>query len=128
MKHYVGLGLAMLAGAVLGAAAVDRLHAQAKPLVYTVNEIAVTNEEGFVKDYLPLVRASIKKAGGKALVGTYKVVAIEGAAPKRVAIQSWASMDQVQAWRNGADYKNARKIGDKYASSFIGYAVEGLPQ
>ncbi len=42
MKQYFGLGLAMLAGAVLGAVAVTGLHAQAKPPVYLVTEIDVT--------------------------------------------------------------------------------------
>ena len=37
------------------------------------------------------------------------------------------SMDQVQAWRNGADYKDARKIGDKYAT-FRSFAVPAAGQ
>src|SRR5215470_17436219 len=32
-----------------------------------------------------------------------------------------------QAWRNGAEYKEARKIGDKYGK-FRAFAVDGLPQ
>ena len=126
MKQYFGLGLAMLAGTAIGAAAVTGLHAQAKPPVYTVNEIDVTNEAAFVKEYLPLVRASIVKSGGNAIVGTYKVIALEGTAPKRVAIQMWDSMEQAEAWHNSADYKAARAVGNKYGTSFHGYAVEGI--
>jgi len=56
------------------------------------------------------------------------VTALEGTAPKpRVAIQQWDSLENAQAWRNSADYKEARKIGDKYAT-FRAYVVEGLPQ
>jgi len=33
----------------------------------------------------------------------------------------------MNAWRNGADYKEARKIGDKYAT-YRSFAVEGAPQ
>ena len=51
----------------------------------------------------------------------------EGDPPKRVAIQLWENIDAVQAWRNSADYQEARKIGDKYAT-FHGYVVEGVPQ
>jgi len=91
-----------------------------------VNEIDVTNEAAFVKEYLPLVRARIVKSGGKAIVGTYKVIALEGTAPKRVAIQMWDSMEQAQAWHNSADYKAARAVGNKYGTSFHGYAVEGI--
>src|SRR5262249_15723020 len=43
MKQYLGLGLALLAGTAIGAAGVSVLHAQAKPPVYLVTEIDVTN-------------------------------------------------------------------------------------
>jgi heme-degrading monooxygenase HmoA len=36
-------------------------------------------------------------------------------------------MEQLQAWRNSAAFKEARKIGDKYAT-FRSFAIEGLPQ
>ena len=127
MNRYFTVGLAMLAGIGLGAAAVQGLHAQGKPPVYLVTEIDVTNVDAYVKGYAPLVAASIKKAGGKLLAASLKVSQIEGTSPKRVAIQVWDSLDQIQAWRNGADYKDARKIGDKYAT-FRSYAVEGMPQ
>ena len=127
MNRYFTVGLAMLAGIGLGAAAVQGLHAQGKPPVYLVTEIDVTNVDAYVKGYAPLVAASIKKAGGKLVAASLKVSQIEGTSPKRVAIQVWDSLDQIQAWRNGADYKDARKIGDKYAT-FRSYAVEGMPQ
>jgi heme-degrading monooxygenase HmoA len=53
------------------------------------------------------------------------VTAVEGDPPKRVVIQVWDSLEKMQAWRNGADYTAARKIGDKYAA-FRSYAVDGL--
>ncbi len=117
----------MLAGIAIGATAIQGLHAQAKPPVYLVTEIDVTNADAYVKEYAPLAQASIKKAGGKLLAASLKVSQIEGTAPKRVAIQVWDSLEQIQAWRNGADYKDARKIGDKYAT-FRSFALEGLPQ
>jgi uncharacterized protein (DUF1330 family) len=117
----------MLAGVGLGAAAVQGLHAQGKPPVYLVTEIDVTNVDAYVKEYAPLAQASIKKAGGRLLAASLKVSPIEGTPPKRVAIQVWDSLDQIQAWRNGDDYKNARKIGNQYAT-FRSFAVEGMPQ
>ena len=126
MKTRYVVALSLFTGFAIGGAAIQGLHAQAKPPVYTVNEIDVTNEAAFVKEYLPLVRASIVKSGGKPIAGSYKVISFEGAAPKRVAIQMWDSMEQAQAWHNSADYKAAREIGNKYAKSFRGYAVDGL--
>ncbi|MGH7865104.1 MAG: DUF1330 domain-containing protein [Candidatus Binataceae bacterium] len=70
----------------------------------------------------------IKKAGGRLLAAGQKVTAIEGQPPKaRVAVLVWDSMEKIQAWRNSAEYKEARKIGDKYAK-FRAFTVEGLPQ
>jgi hypothetical protein len=43
MKQYFGVGLGMLVGTLIGAAAVSGLHAQAKPPVYLITEIDVTD-------------------------------------------------------------------------------------
>jgi hypothetical protein len=44
-----------------------------------------------------------------------------------VAINQFESLDAVQMWRSSDQFKEARKIGDKYAK-FRAFAVEGLPQ
>jgi len=128
MKTRYTVTLAMLAGFGLGAVAVQGLHAQAKPPIYYVAEIDVTNIDAYTKEYAPLAQASIKAAGGRLLAAGQNVTAIEGAPPtKRVAIQVWDSMDKIQAWRNSAEYKKAREIGNKFAK-FRAFTVEGLPQ
>jgi uncharacterized protein (DUF1330 family) len=53
-------------------------------------------------------------------------VAIEGEPPKsRVAVHVWESIDKAQAGFTSDAYKEARKIGDKYAKFRI-IAVEGV--
>ena len=128
MKTHYTVALAMVAGFGLGAVAVQSLNAQAKAPVYTVTEIDVTNLDAYTKEYAPLAQELIKKSGGKILAAGQKVTTLEGAPPKpRVAIQQWDSLDAAKAWRNSAEYKEIRKIGDKYAI-FRAFAVEGLPQ
>jgi len=39
----------------------------------------------------------------------------------------WDNLEKAKAWRNRAEYKKAREIGDKYAK-FRAIAVEGTPQ
>jgi uncharacterized protein (DUF1330 family) len=131
MKQYFGLGLAMLAGTVIGAAAVSGLHAQAKPPVYLVTEIDVTNPEAYGKEFAPKAQATIKAAGGRFVAiggaggaGAKPVTAIAGTPPKRVVIQAWDSLEALNAWYKGADYQAALKIGEKYAT-FRRFAVEG---
>jgi len=128
MKTQYTVAFAIIAGFGLGAAAVESLHAQAKPPVYYIAEVDVTNQEGYMKEYVPKVQATIKASGGRILAAGGKVTPIEGAPPKpRVAVQMWDSVEKIQAWRNSKEYKENRKIGDKYAK-FRSYAVEGVSQ
>jgi uncharacterized protein (DUF1330 family) len=131
MKQYFGLGLAMLAGTAIGAAGVSALHAQAKPPVYLVTEIDVTNPEAYGKEFAPKAQASIKASGGKFVAiggaggaNAKPITSLVGTPPKRVAIQAWDSIDAIKAWYNGKEYQEALKIGEKYAT-FRRYIVEG---
>ncbi len=117
----------MLAGVAIGAFAVQGLHAQAKPPVYTVAEITVTNMDAYMKEYVPQVQTYNKTGGGKLLAASVKVTPLTGSAPQRVAINIWPSLDALQAARNSAEFKKIRAVGDKYAT-FHEYAVEGLAQ
>ena len=120
--------ITLLARIAIGATAVQSLHAQAKPPTYVITEIDISNLDGYLKDYSPLAQASIQAAGGRRLAAGQNIIAFEGAPPKtRVAIQQFDSIEAAQAWRNSGQYKEARKIGDKYAT-FRSFAVEGLPQ
>jgi uncharacterized protein (DUF1330 family) len=119
--------MAMLAGVGVGAFAVQAIHAQSKPPLYLVAEIDITNPDGYMKEYGPLIRASIKASGGR-LVAAGQPTAFEGEAPKsRIAVGVWDSMEQLQGWRNSTQYKDAQKVGDQYAK-FHSYVVEGVPQ
>jgi uncharacterized protein (DUF1330 family) len=127
MKTRYTVALSMLAGAALGGAAIQGLHAQAKPPVYTVSEIQITDLDAYLKEFAPVAQASIKAAGGKFLAGG-PGTSLEGTPPAtRVTIQMWDSLEKAKAWRNGPEYKKAREIGDKYAK-FRAIAVEGTPQ
>ena len=127
MKTSYTVALSMLAGAALGAAAIQGLHAQAKPPIYQVTEIAITNEDAYIKEYVPKAQAALKAAGARVLAAG-RPTGIEGDPPKsRLAVLAWDSMEKLQAYRNSAAFKEVRMIGDKYAK-FRGLAVEGTPQ
>ena len=126
MKQYLGLGLGMIAGAVLGAAAVTGLHAQAKPPAYAVVEIDVSNQDAFLKEYAPVAGKAITAGGGKYLARGGKNVSIDGAPPTpRTVIIAFESLEKAQAAFASTDYREGRKIGDKYAKFRI-WAVEGI--
>ena len=128
MKTRSMAALALLAGAAIGVVAVQGLHAQTKAPVYVVTETDITDLDAYQKEYVPVVQATIKAAGGRLIAAGQNIVALEGPPPgTRVAINQFDSLEAVKAWRASADYKAARKIGDKYAK-FRTFAIEGLPQ
>ena len=97
-------------------------------LVRSRYEIDVTNVDAYTKEYVPVVRPILAKSGGKLVAVSQSPTSLEGAPQKsRVAINVYDSLEKAKASREAADYKEARKIGDKYAK-FRAYVVEGLPQ
>src|SRR6516164_9842401 len=134
MKTQLALSLAVAAGFGLGAITVHGLHAQAKPPIYYVAEIDVTNPDAYANEYAPKAQALIKSHGGRQLAiggtggaGAKAVTALDGAPPKRAVVQIWDSMEKLQAWRNDPQFKELRQIGGKYAT-FRSFAVEGVAQ
>ena len=129
MHHHITLGLVAIVSAALGAAAVQTLHAQAKPPIYQITEIDVSNLDAYTKDYAPKAQAIIRANGGRNLAAGENVTRVEGDAPKRrVALTVWDSMEKFQAYRNSAEFKELRAtVGDKYAK-FRTFTVEGVTQ
>jgi hypothetical protein len=113
MQAKYKIALALAAGFALGAGAIHGLHAAASPPAYVINEIAVKDEDGYKKDFLP--------------GGFNKTFSISGQPPAdRVVILQFENMDKVKAWRDAA--RDAQeKIGSKYAT-FRTFAVEGVAQ
>ena len=127
MKPNHKLAIAMLVGAGLGAAAVQGLHAQAKPPAYVISEIDVMDKDAYAKEYVPLAVKALKESGQKQLAAG-KTAAISGEPPKsRIVLSVFENMEKAQAAYTSPEYLEARKIGDKYAKLRI-FVVEGVPQ
>jgi uncharacterized protein (DUF1330 family) len=125
MKTKYTVALAMAASFALGALAVQGLHAQAKPPGYVVVEVAVTDKDGYAKEFIPPAAKAIEEGGGKYVVRGGKTASFQGAPPaSRVVVLEFESMDKAQAWWDSPGRKNSQPIGDKYATFRI-FAVEG---
>jgi uncharacterized protein (DUF1330 family) len=122
--HYI-VAWAIFAGFGLGAIAVQGLHAQANPPVYSVAEIDILDQAAYAT-YVPTAQAAIKAAGGRFLVAGGKITAVDGEPPKsRVVIQQWDSVEKYQAYRNSAAFKDLLPIREKVAK-FRTFVVEGV--
>jgi uncharacterized protein (DUF1330 family) len=125
MRARLGMALSMAVGAALGAAAIQALHAQAKPPVYMIAINEVSDQEGYAKEYVSPAQKSVKDHGGE-YVAAGPGTRIAGNLPHGpVVILRWESMEALEAWRNSPDFQAALKIGEKYAKFNI-VAVNGL--
>jgi uncharacterized protein (DUF1330 family) len=121
------IALAVIAGAALGALAMQGLHAQAKPKAYTVSELE-TLDAAAQATFTQLAQAALKDAGGRTFnTGGGKVVALEGAAPpKRVVINEWDSLEQAQAYYKSKAWNDLAPQRDKAIKTIRRYAVEAV--
>jgi uncharacterized protein (DUF1330 family) len=126
MNTQFKFALVAVVGAALGAAAMQGLHAQAKPKAYTVSELE-TLDAAANAAFVPLITAAQTAAGGRNLkTGGGKIVAMEGTAPKRVAITEWNSLDQAQAFYKSKAWSDLAPQRDKALKTIRRYAVEAV--
>jgi uncharacterized protein (DUF1330 family) len=129
MHHKLKMTAALLGSFLLGAGAIQALHAQAKPLAYIVAEINVKDRAGYEENFLKMTKSDISQHGGKYLAGGYdKTVSLVGPEPpNRVVLLQFTNMDAVKEWRKQGEEDMENTIGAKYATFRI-YAVEGAAQ
>jgi len=129
MKIHYALAAATIAGFGLGAIAIDRLHAQAKPPVYVVIDISdITDAEGFkaVGQRSNAAGAAVfKEQGGRYIARTQNITALDGTPPKRMIIIAFDSVDKAQAWNNSPAQKEVNAIRGKTTKS-RSFIVEGM--
>jgi uncharacterized protein (DUF1330 family) len=128
MKTRYTVALSMLAGAALGAAGAQGLHAQAKLKAYTVSE-SETLDAAAAAAFVPALETAQSAAGGHTLhTRGGRVVTLDGpAAPQRVALVEWDSLEQAQAFYKSKVWKNdlAPQL-DKGVKIIRRYAVEAI--
>ena len=126
MNRYVKGTAILLTGAALGAAAVQTLHAQAKPLAFQIAEVTVRDQDGFNKEFAPLIGKVVTDGGGKFLARGGKTLAVHGAAPEpRIIIVQFDNFEKMQALMDSAAFRQAIAQGDKYATQRV-FGVEGM--
>jgi uncharacterized protein (DUF1330 family) len=114
-----------IAGAAVAAAAIQGLHAQAKPPAYLVIEVDVTDADLY-KQYLDKNRPLTGEFGGRFIARGGKIEAFAGEPPKRAIIAVFDSMEKAQAFRDSAAYKELIPLRDK-ASKYRAVITEGSP-
>ena len=123
MKTKYKIAIALVAGAAIGGAVNQGLHAQAKPVAYVITETEVLDQAA-LKEYLPKVTKVIEADGGKYLSRGSKITALEGPPPKRVIVQVYDSVEKAQAVRMSAAWKELAPLRAKAIKAHA-YIIEG---
>lgn len=124
MKSTLKLVISLLAGIAIGGAALNGLHAQAKPPAFTIAEIEVIDPTGF-QDFAKRNGAGMSAAGGRVLALRGRIVTSEGTPPKGIALIAWDSLDQATEYFNSPTFKVLIPLRDKSAKVRL-FHVEGL--
>jgi len=111
MKTRYTVALSMIAGAALGATAIQGLHAQAKK-VYLVSEAQILDQAA-IGSWNTSIREAITKGGATSIFQSTKITAVVGTAPQRVALTEFPSVEKAQAWLDSAERKAMAPQRDK---------------
>jgi uncharacterized protein (DUF1330 family) len=127
MKTSHVIGLSMLAGVALGVAAIQGLHAQAKPPTLVVIDISdVADPEGFkAVTQRPAESTPTLMQGGRYVARTNNITAIDGTAPKRFVVIAFDSAEKAQAWYKSPDQEKINDTRKKNTKSRV-FMVEGM--
>ena len=127
MQTKYKIAVALVAGASIGGAAIQGLHAQAKPPTYIVIPILKINDPaafkaGVVDKALP---ADLTAAGGHYVVRSQKFTSLDGNPPERLVILSFDSAEKAQAFLNTPIQKEVNAARMKSTNS-LAFMVEGF--
>jgi len=126
MKANYKLAIVLAAGIAVGGAVIQGLHAQAAPPVYVVVDISdVTDPEGFKAIPPKSGPETLAPFGGKYVMRTEKITALDGTAPKRFVVIAFDSAEKAKAWKASANSKEVDVIRDKTTKSSQ-FLVEGM--
>jgi uncharacterized protein (DUF1330 family) len=126
MKRVVAAAtVLMLASFAPGVLTFQRVDAQVRPPVYFVVENEISDVPGYLREYAPRARDMIKASGGRYLAAGDATTFVGEPPKSRVAIFVFDDLQQIQTWLDSPEYKELRKVGEKYAK-FRNYAVPGV--
>lgn len=126
MKRKCGWMWEMIAVALLSVSVVAAESPRTALPAYWIATMTVTNPEAFAKDFMPVVTKVFAAHGGKYLARGGRVISLEGKPARRVVILEFPSVEAAQAAYASPAYKDARKIGDRYATFESIVVVEAL--
>ena len=107
MKPYQKIIIALVAGAAIGGAAIQSIHAQAKSAYVIVAIRSVIDADNY-KTVTEKAPAVVAAAGGRLVVATNAITSLDGKPPQRFVLIAFDSAAKARAW-----YELAGDEGDQ---------------
>ncbi len=119
--------LTLLGGLALGAAAVEAIHAQTKPMAYVVVAIrSIKDAQAFKTGVVDKASMSaVAAAGGRYVIRTQTVKSLDGPAPERFVLIEFDNADKAMEWSNSPAVKEITEARIKSTDS-LSFLVEGV--
>jgi uncharacterized protein (DUF1330 family) len=122
------IALAALAGIGLGAAAIEGLHAQAKPAYVVVAVRSIKDADAFKTGVVDKAStAAAAAAGGHYLIRTQAIKSLDGPSPQRFVLIAFDSVEKAQAWSDTPAIKEITAARMKSTDS-LSFIVEGVAE
>jgi uncharacterized protein (DUF1330 family) len=126
MKTNHKIAIALVAGIAVGGTVIQGLHAQATPPAYVVVDISdITDPEGFKAIPPKAGPETLAPFGGKYIIRTEKITALDGTAPKRFVVIEFDSVEKAKAWKASPSSQEVDAIRNKTTKSSQ-FLVEGM--
>jgi uncharacterized protein (DUF1330 family) len=119
VNRLVTLGMAMLAGVAIGAAAVNGLNAQGQPGAYAVVDISEITDQNTFGQILPKALPASDAFGGKYIIRTGKTTALDGTPPQRLVVIAFDSVEKAKAWDSSPAQKEVNDLRKKSTKSRV---------
>ena len=128
MKTRYAVVLSMIAGAAVGGAAIQGLHAQGTKPGYAVVDISeITDPEAFkgITTSPTTTPSGMAALGGRYIMRTENITALDGTPPKRFVVIQFDSVEKAKAWNATPQLAEINAIRAKAAKS-RSFVVEGF--
>ncbi len=129
MKTNYKFAVALVLGAAIGGAAIQGLHAQAKPPAYVIIPILKINDAAAFKagilDRASATEAAMKAEGGHYVIRSEKFTRVDGNPPQRLIVIAFDSVEKAQAYENSTVLKEVTAARIKSTNS-LSFIVEGV--
>jgi uncharacterized protein (DUF1330 family) len=127
VKANYKLAAILLAGMAIGGAAIEGLHAQAKPPTYVVVAVrSIKDAEGFKTGVVEKASpAALAAAGGRYVVRSQSPTGLDGTPPQRFVLIAFDTAEKAMAWNNSAATKEITAARIKTTDS-LSFMVEGF--